>query len=222
MPEPRAQDRVAAIFDCDGVLVDSEHLNREAWRLALAEHGIRLSHAVLRRFTGASADEVVRALVGRRRIGVSRDQLKRRKLALYLELAERDLRPRRGAKLLLRRLRAAGWRLAVASSGRRPKLRFNLEHTGLAGYFQATVGIEKVRRGKPAPDLFLVAARALRIPPERCIVFEDSPLGITAAHRAKMKVVGVTGTFSRPALRSADLVIHNLSRLSPTHLRTLM
>jgi len=218
----RAQKRAAAIFDCDGVLVESEQLNREAWRRAFSELGVTAAPEKLRRLTGASADRVVRALVGRRRIGVSPEQLKRRKLEIYLELARGHLRPRPGARVLLGRLRAAGWRLAVASSGRRPKLRFNLSRARLGTYFQAVVGIESVQRGKPAPDLFLAAARALRVSPDRCLVFEDSPLGIAAARVAGMKVVGVLGTFPRPALRGADLLVRDLGRLRPARLRTLL
>jgi len=214
--------RLAAIFDCDGVLVDSEALGREAWRMTFAEHGIALPPARLLRLSGAAADQVVRALLGRRRIDATREQLKRRKLAIYLQLARRRLRTRSGARLLLARLRAGGWRLAVASSGRKAKLRFNLSQTGLRCYFQVVVGIEAVERGKPAPDLFLTAARRLGIGPERCLVFEDSPLGIAAGRAAGMKVVGVAGTFARPALRQADWVVRDLSRLTPARLRSLL
>ena len=93
--------------------------------------------------------------------------------------------------------------MAVASSGRLPRIRFSLAETGLDGYFDTVCSATEVERGKPAPDLFLLAARRLGVPPCRCIVIEDSVPGLEAAARAGMLGLGFTSSHPAPVLVGA-------------------
>jgi beta-phosphoglucomutase-like phosphatase (HAD superfamily) len=111
---------------------------------------------------------------------------------------------------------AERWPLAVASSANRPLIEFVLELTGMAGLFRATVSSEEVPRGKPAPDVYLEAARRLDIAPERCVAVEDSTNGIQAARAAGMRVIAVPRPdfpASAEALRLADAVLDSLGEL---------
>jgi HAD superfamily hydrolase (TIGR01509 family) len=98
-----------------------------------------------------------------------------------------------GAEQILRRARAAGYRLALATSGMRRHANVSLEETGLAGSFDAEATGDEVAHGKPEPDLFLLAAERLDVAPEQALVLEDSPLGVEAATRAGMRSLAVLG-----------------------------
>ena len=113
---------------------------------------------------------------------------------------------------------ATRWPLTVASSSNRPLIDLVLELAGLAPYFQATVSSEEVQRGKPAPDVYLEAARRLGVAPERCAAIEDSESGIRSAQAAGMKVVAIPNRSFRPSdevLASADVVLRALEELTP-------
>ena len=108
-----------------------------------------------------------------------------------------------GLPELLDRLHGDSRKMAVASSGRLPRIRFSLAETGLGGYFETVCSATEVENGKPAPDLFLLAAQRLGVPPSCCIVIEDSVPGIQAAVRAGMRGLGFTSSHPAPVLREA-------------------
>jgi HAD superfamily hydrolase (TIGR01509 family) len=122
-----------------------------------------------------------------------------------------------GALCAVERL-AARWPLGLASSSNRPLIDLVLDVSGLARYFRATVSSEEVARGKPAPDVFLEAARRLAVAPERCAVVEDSANGIRAGRAAGMLVVAIPNPHFPPdddALAAADVVLDSLEELTP-------
>ena len=122
-----------------------------------------------------------------------------------------------GAEAAVSRL-AARWPLGLASSSNRPLIDLVLDVSGLAEFFRATVSSEEVPRGKPAPDVFLEAARRLRVAPERTAVVEDSENGILAGRAAGMRVVAIPNLHFPPgeeALAAADVVLRSLDELTP-------
>ncbi|MGZ3457041.1 MAG: HAD family hydrolase, partial [Archangium sp.] len=121
----------------------------------------------------------------------------------YRELYAPHLTPLRGARELLARLRGHGWRLAVASAAPHANRAFVLDGLALRPFFSQVVGAEDVKRGKPAPDVFLAAARALEVDPAACVVFEDAVNGVRAARAAGMFAVGVTTLTPAAVLREA-------------------
>ncbi|HEY6709218.1 MAG TPA: HAD family hydrolase [Actinomycetota bacterium] len=179
------------IFDCDGVLVDSERIAVRVEAELLAELGWPLSQAeIIERFMGRTTeymDEAIEAQLGSRLPGDWRDQFQRR----YREAFAAELVPVDGVLDALDQIAVP---TCVASSGSHDKLRFTLGHTGLYERFEGRIfsGYE-VADGKPAPDLFLHAAARMEAGPARCAVVEDSLYGVLAARAAGMRVFGYAG-----------------------------
>ena len=207
----------AVVFDMDGVLLESE----EVWDAVREEY--------VRERGGRYDEEVQRALMGMSSVEWSRylhdvagvpdppdaidDEVVRRMLAAYRE----RLPLISGAVDAVQRL-AARFPLALASSSNRPLIDAALELAGLTQYFRATVSSEEVARGKPAPDVYLEAARRLDVPPKGCAAVEDSHNGIRSAKAAGMFVVAVPNPSYPPdaeALAQADIVIRSLDELTP-------
>lgn len=200
-PRKPAVDRVL-IFDCDGVLVDSEKLSCGAWLPVLDRHGVSAAWAEIEQFIGRSDQDLLAHF--RRKSGLCLpDALMREREAEYFSLARDRLQPFPGLAGVLDELRRRGTQLAVASSSRPPKLHFNLTQARLAQYFEVVCSSIEVARGKPAPDLFLWTAERLGARPQTCVVIEDSPYGIQAALAAEMTAIGFTSSHSADALRSA-------------------
>lgn len=179
------------IFDCDGVLVDSEPLSNAV----MAEHITRLGwamdgHKSIRLFKGKTMAQVHTAVEAQ--LGKSID--KKWTSAFHLDQEQRmrqDLTVVAGVNDLIARVRAAGLHSCVASQGSHEKMAISLGLTGLWGQFEGRIfSARDVANPKPAPDLFLHAAIQMNVSPTRCIVIEDSSTGITGALAAKMRVIG--------------------------------
>ena len=206
----------AVVFDLDGVLVDSEHVWDETRRRLTRERGGRWHDAAQRAMMGMSSTEWSRymhdELCVPDRPETIVDEVVRRMTAAYR--ADLPLIP--GAVDAVQRL--AGWLpLAVASSANRPLIDLVLELAGVAAAFRSTVSSEEVPRGKPAPDVYLEAARRLGVEPERCAAIEDSANGLRAARAARMRVVAVPNAAYPPdpdALALADVVLPSIEALT--------
>lgn len=182
------------IFDCDGVLIDSEliYCAVDAERMTGLGHPTSAAD-IARRFTGVphrQAWEVLSAEIGFEQPAGWIDDI----LAECGRRFASDLKPIVGAGETLRQLRQAGVEVCVASSSGLPHLRANLAQVGLLGEVEPHVySVTQVRRPKPAPDVFLFSASQLGCDPADCLVVEDSVAGVTAARRAGMRVVGFLG-----------------------------
>ncbi|WP_431073073.1 HAD family hydrolase [Microbacterium phyllosphaerae] len=179
------------IFDCDGVLVDSERLSIEVDRRVLADLGWPLSREqILHRFVGRSSAYFraeVEAYLGR----PLPDDWETPYQSWYVDAFERDLTAVPGVEAALDEIPVA---TCVASSGTHAKIRRTLGSTGLLPRFVGRIfSADDVQSGKPAPDLFLHAAEHLGVVPERCAVVEDSRFGVQAARAAGMRVFGYAG-----------------------------
>lgn len=179
------------VFDCDGVLVDSETIACRIDAELLTAAGFPLDFEDIRRdFVGVSAASMCRSIEQRFGRKVPAD-LAARKLAAVLAAFERELEPIRGAAAAIAALDRPR---CVASSSDPARIRRSLELTGLLDLFDPHLfSATMVARGKPAPDLFLHAARSMRAEPRRCVVIEDSVPGVVAARAAGMTVLGFHG-----------------------------
>jgi HAD superfamily hydrolase (TIGR01509 family) len=196
------------IFDCDGVLVDSEPISNEVLARMLAEEGWEMTVAQARAtFQGlllADIRAVVEHQLGR---ALPEDWIDRyvvRRTAVF----EAELRPVVGAAALVRRVRDAGIPVCIASQGTRGKISRSLALTGLEDLFEdeARFSAYEVPRGKPHPDLFLRAAEAFAVAPADCTVVEDTPSGVVGAVSAGMAVYGFCADSDEQALRDAGAV----------------
>jgi HAD superfamily hydrolase (TIGR01509 family) len=188
------------IFDCDGVLVDSEPLSNQAFADCLAEIGFDIGYdEVVRRFVGrsnASCLAEVEAEIGQPLPEDFAEHVLRRTLA-----ALEEVQPVPGVREALEALEHP---FCVASSGDPRKMRLTLGKTGLLPFFEGRMfSAVEVAHGKPAPDLFLHAAASLGASPRRCIVIEDSLPGIQAARAAEMQVLGFARGEQAAALRQS-------------------
>ncbi len=190
------------IFDCDGVLVDSERWSCGAWLPVLKKRGIDAELADIEAFLGQS-DGAVLAHYARETGQALSEALIAEKEALYFELARNTLQTFPGLIDLLDRLMQSRVPLAVASSGRPHKIRFSLQQVGLSERLTTVCSASEVTRGKPAPDLFLYAAQRLGIAAPHCIVIEDSQAGIQAARAAGMYAIGFCSSLPAQRLREA-------------------
>jgi len=207
------------IFDCDGVLVDSEVIACRAVSEGLAEFGFGLgADEVAGRFIGTSGKDMYAALELEWGCTLS-DALKERVVALSRELFERELQPIPGVAAALGEIVASK---CVASSSGPEAIGYKLDRTNLLGYFvsSALFSSHMVSRGKPAPDLFLHAARRMGAAPDRCLVIEDSLPGVTAAKAAGMTAYGFVGAshcgpdhVARLSAVGADLVFGHMREL---------
>lgn len=179
------------IFDCDGVLVDSEPLSIRVLLDTVAAHGGKLTEAeAYRRFLGRSMATLVSVLDTDFDIRADAQFLERMRRDLYSRF-EQELRPIDGMGTVLAEL---PWPKCVASSSQLERIRLSLGLTGLREYLEPNIfSATMVKNGKPAPDLFIHAAREMGASPADCIVVEDSPAGIMAAKSAGMTVFAFTG-----------------------------
>lgn len=177
-----------AIFDMDGLLLDSERLYQRCWHQLARERGVTLPPDFAVRITG-SGQGVTQQILGSCFPGEDPKALNLACRAMVMELEKTDLQLKPGAAELLPALQRAGYRLAVASSSPRDMVRTNLERTGILGFFDTLVCGDEVRRGKPEPDIFLLAAGRLALPPAECYVLEDSANGLLAARAAGCRAV---------------------------------
>jgi beta-phosphoglucomutase len=216
--------QLAAIFDMDGVLVDSYHAHFKSWQLLAAVEGRTLSEAEFAEQFGRTNREIITTYWGDDRYSEEElAVLDDRKEAAYREILRADFPPMPGAESLLRSLHDAGFGVAVGSSGPPENIELVLGEMGIASLFGAVVTARDVTRGKPDPQVFLIAAERLGVAPARCAVVEDAPAGVIAANSAGMASIGLASTGrARAELSEADLIVDSLDELSPALVRDLI
>lgn len=201
----------AAIFDLDGVLVDSEPLWVRAETDLFARHGHRFTPDDARATHGRSIEDTVRAYA--RRLGADPQPLRAELVELMRAHYLDGIPVRRGAPEFVRALQGR-MALAVASNTDTDLVRLALEHAGLLDAFSAVVSSRDVGRAKPDPDVYLAACRALDVEPGDAIAFEDSPAGVRSAKAAGMTCVGVPDRDDVDlAAAGADVVVHSMAEL---------
>jgi len=193
----------AAIFDMDGVLVDTGANHRAAWEALLDELGLPARVDAWRCTIGRPAEEAVPLLLGRDVSDYEAWQLARRKRALYLDLSQRGTPAVAGVRAFVAELARQGVPRAVGTSASHQDVGRLLAGAGLRQHFQVVVTAEDVTLGKPDPEVWILAARRLRARAETCVVFEDSLVGIEAARRAGMRAIGVCTSYPADELRAA-------------------
>ncbi|HOE11679.1 MAG TPA: HAD family phosphatase [bacterium] len=188
--------RNTVIFDCDGVLVDSEPLSLEAFHCALRDQGVDYPRDRITRFCGMTGEASLRIVMKETGVSLDEERYLRAKVEHYKRLVEeRGLQLFEGVTELLDSLGGDGVKLAIATSGPREKVDTSLRLAGLEDRFDAIVSGDDVPQGKPAPDVFLEAARRCGSDPECCVGVEDTLIGLQAIRAAGMRVVAVAHTF---------------------------
>lgn len=207
----------AGIFDMDGVLVDTVDMHFRAWKRMFEEHGREFSFEDYKaKVDGIPRRDGARAILP----GLSDEELERacaQKQGYFLEMLDNTKVPAYpGTVALVNAMRSAGHKAALISSSRNlPRI---IKSAGVDGIWDSIVNGTEVERGKPAPDVFLLAAERLGMPPGNCVVFEDAVQGVEAARRGGMKCVGIDRHGDPGRLSGADRVVGDLSEVSVSDL----
>ena len=203
-----------ALFDWDGVIIDSSRHHEKSWELLAREEGLPLPPDSFRLGFGRKNQIIIPEIYRWSTDPVEIERLGARKEAIYRELMAADtLEPLPGVRAWLAALRNAGIPRAVGSSTPRANLDAAMGRLGLAEYFDAIISAEDVTLGKPNPEVFLKAAERIGCRPERCVVFEDALAGIAAARAGGMRVIGIATTHPVEELAQADLAVHTMDEL---------
>jgi len=205
----------AAIFDWDGVVVDSSEYHRRSWEHLAAERALPLPEGHFERGFGMRNETIIPEVLRWTHDAGEIAELSYAKEEHYRRLVKDEgLRALPGVFPLLELLQSKGTACAVGTSTPRENITLSLEVLGLSRFFPVVTASEDVERGKPDPQVFLTAARRLNANPGACVVIEDAPRGIEAGRRAGMYVVGVATTRSRENLHEAHLIVDTLRQVT--------
>lgn len=224
MPE-FSLDLLGAVFDWDGIIIDSAAQHEEAWAVLAEELGKPLAEDFFRSTFGMRNEQIIPDFTPWAEPGEHAKiaELALQKEAVYRDIVRRDgIAPLPGVVTLLKALNAAGVPCSVGSSTPLKNIETIIEVIGLSDQFQAISGAEDVTRGKPAPDIFITAAGKVGRKPEHCIVFEDAHVGIAAGKAAGSKVIAVATTHPLEELGEADHAVQSLTEVSLNSMMTLM
>ena len=196
------------IFDCDGVLVDSEPISMRADVALLQRYGIEISEAEAHsRFVGTTFQAMLDMMTAEHGV-VFPEGLDEVKNRMVEEMYRRELQIVDGVVDVLKSLKARGLTFSIASNSPRDRVKLAVDLTGIAGYFDAISTYQDVKHGKPAPDIFLKAAERAGMAPIQCLVLEDSVTGVTSAVAAHIRTIGFVGTHQDPVAHANVLKSH--------------
>ena len=202
------------IFDLDGVLVFSEPLLAEAAIALFAEKGVAMTADDFKPFIGMGEDRYLGGAAERKGVALNLGPDKARLYEIYEGVIRGRLRPLPGAVELVHECGRRRLAIAVASGADRVKVVANLREIGLPeALFGTVVDGNEVERKKPAPDIFLEAARRLGLPPDGCLVIEDAVSGVAAARAAGMRCLAITSSFNASELAGADWFAPDLAHV---------
>ena len=214
----------AIIFDVDGVLVDSYDAHFESYRRLGTEFGLEMPREEFAAYFGRTTRETIQDVWAAARL--TDDQvatMDSRKEAIYRDILTESFPHMEGANSLIQALDTAGFLIAVGSSGPAENVDLVIDQISAGHRIGVRVTGQDVRRGKPNPEVFLIAARRLSVPSNHCVVIEDAAAGVAAARAAGMTSIGLVSTGrTRSELSLADLVVNSLAELSPRVIEELV
>lgn len=213
---------MGVIFDMDGVLIDSYEPHRISWQDMAGEYGVRMTDEEFAQTFGRTSHDIILDFWGR---DITDGQVRRmddRKEQIFRELLRDHLPIMDGAARLIDDLLASGFKVGIGSSGPPENVNLVVEELKLATRLSGRTTGADVTRGKPDPQVFLRTAEKMQLDPACCLVVEDAIHGITAAKRAGMKAIGLTGTATREALSQADLVVDSLTELTAARVAAIL
>jgi beta-phosphoglucomutase len=220
-----AEARYGAIWDMDGTLVDTAQLHFLAWEALLREEGRPFTREEFAATFGQRNPEIFRYLYGDRLSEERIARLSERKEEIYRAAAQTGIELLPGTRHMLEELHKAGFVQAIGSSAPRANLDLILRLTGIERFFPVVVSMEDTQRGKPDPQVFLVAAERLGVEPGHCVVIEDAVAGVQAARAGGMKCIAVRFVGHHPEDRlrqaGADLIVHSLEEVSAQQVQDL-
>jgi len=218
----KISSKKAVIWDMDGIIVDSAQHHLKGWQIVFQERGANYTEEDFWRNTGKRSDTIIKSVLGEK---ISPDEIMaiiREKDETFRQLMGQNIRPLPGVLKLITSLKEHGFKIAIASSAPIKNIRLITQSLKIHKHFDAIVSGWETTKGKPNPQIFLLAAEKLGVEAESCIVIEDAISGVTASKRAGMRCIAVTNTTPREELREADLVIDTLEEITVDDLERLL
>ncbi|MGB9202469.1 MAG: HAD-IA family hydrolase [Terriglobales bacterium] len=210
----------AVLWDMDGTLIDSEEFHWISWRNTLANEGITITREQFLASFGQRNDSIIPRWLGSSATPERIERISTAKEELYRHLVRREgMSPEPGVAAWLHRLHKEGWLQAIASAAPRANIDAVLDALSATHIFQGIVSADDVHRGKPDPEVYLIAASRVGVPPDRCIVVEDAVAGVQGARSAGMKSIGVSHNGRQ---LPADVVVQSLDLLAPDAFERLL
>ncbi len=214
---------LAAIFDMDGVICHTNPAHSEAFRIFFGRRGFSPSdEEFARHMFGKSNSYILSHFLKREIKGEELQKLENEKEGLFRDIYSDRVEPIAGLPKLLTALKAAGFKLGVATSAPYANLEMILRVLGIGPLFESMMASENVTRHKPDPEVYLKSAHRLGVDPASCIVFEDSFSGITAGQRAGMQVIGVLSSHQPSELPACPLYVNDYIGLTPQKIAALL
>ena len=217
-----ASSKKAVIWDMDGVIVDTAQYHLKGWQIVFQKRGANYTEEDYRRNTGMRNDSIIRSVLGEKIAQNEIMAITREKDEAFRQLVSQNIRPFPGVLKLITSLKEHKFKIAIASSAPMKNIQLITQSLKIHNCFDAIVSGWETTKGKPDPQIFLLAAEKLGVEAEDCIVIEDAIVGITAGKRAGMRCLAVTNTNSREDLREADLVIDTLEEITVDDLERLL
>jgi len=200
----------AVLWDLDGVIADTAEYHYQAWRDVLGKRGVDFSKADFMHLFGQRHDSIIKFALGNNLSPEELDAITEEKQQNYRRRVAANIRPMPGAIALIKSLQEHGIKSAIASSAAPENIEIITKGLGIKDCFQAMAHGTEVKEGKPSPQIFLLAAKKLKVKPDNCVVIEDAIAGVAAAKQAGMKCIAVTNSHPKKDLKKADLIVDTL------------
>ena len=207
------QSKKTILWDMDGVIADSCSFHFAAWQETLAKRGIKFTKEAFTELFGTRNDFIVRSVMGRELPEGDVKIVLQEKEETFRRKATGNIKPFPGAVRLLNAIQKGNFKLGLASSAPKENIDLVLSELNLSGIFDCIVFGQEVSESKPSPQVYLLAAKKLKVAPNDCVVIEDSPMGVKAAKTAGMKCLAITNTHPRAKLEEADRVVDSLENM---------
>lgn len=210
-----SDDFEAVIFDMDGTMVDNMRAHKKAWAEFLKQHGITLSDEEFQKhISGKKNDLILEYVLGHMPSPEESVRLADEKEALYRKLYAPEIKEVAGLSRVIQQIQAIGLTMAIATTAPAKNRTFVLESLNLEGTFEHILGDEHVTKGKPHPEIYLKTADNLGVDPSSCLVFEDTPSGVSSAKGAEMTVVAILTSHTKEELKEANYFIKDFEEVS--------
>jgi len=212
----------AVIFDMDGVIYDSSPYVWKARNIYLKKYGVKITSQEISKLLGKSLRDQLSYINKKYGLSISYEDFSRKTREIQVKLMKNKLKPKSGVEKLIYDLKKHKIKIAIASSNMRKFIIEDLKIMKLKDKFKVITSVEEVERHKPAPDIFLITAKKLKVKPENCLVIEDAVNGLQAAKKAGMKAVAVLTKFhKKEEFKDVDLVVRSIKNLNYYKLRNL-